>query len=59
MSMTKQQGSKVKETPFSQFFRTASSKEKKRVYAEVLKEATERQKNQIEQAFKSKGGIQQ
>lgn len=30
-------------SPFSEFIRTASSAEKKRVYREVLKKATERQ----------------
>jgi hypothetical protein len=30
-------------TPFSDFIRNASSAEKKKVYAEVLKKATERQ----------------
>ena len=30
-------------TPFSEFIRNASSAEKKRVYARVLKKATERQ----------------
>jgi hypothetical protein len=31
------------ETPFSAFIRTANSREKKRVYGEVLRKATERQ----------------
>lgn len=30
-------------SPFSEFIRTASSAEKKRVYGDVLKKATERQ----------------
>lgn len=54
--MTKRQGNKIKETPFSEFFRQAPSKKKKRVYAEVLKEATERQKKQMEKALNSKPG---
>lgn len=33
----------VKSTPFSDFIRDAKSAEKKRVYAEVLEKATERQ----------------
>jgi hypothetical protein len=37
-------------TPFSDFFHNASSKEKKRVYAEVLRGATERQRQQIARA---------
>lgn len=56
MSVTKRQGNIVNETPFSAFFRKAPSKEKKRVYAEVLKEATERQKKQMEKALNSKPG---
>ena len=34
-------------TPFSDFFRNAPSAEKKRVYARVLKNATERQLSQM------------
>jgi hypothetical protein len=34
-------------SPFSEFIRTASSAEKKRVYREVLKKATERQKRLV------------
>ncbi|WP_187128041.1 hypothetical protein [Xanthomonas massiliensis] len=37
----------AKSSPFSEFIRTASAAEKKRVYADVLKKATERQ-NQVE-----------
>lgn len=33
----------VASTPFSDFIRKASAEEKKRVYTEVLKKATERQ----------------
>jgi hypothetical protein len=33
----------VSSTPFSEFIRTASSAEKKRVYSKVLKRASERQ----------------
>jgi hypothetical protein len=33
----------VASTPFSDFIRNASSGEKKRIYTEVLKKATERQ----------------
>lgn len=36
----------TRSSPFSEFIRTASSQEKKRVYGEVLKKATERQ-NQV------------
>jgi hypothetical protein len=34
----------AKSSPFSEFIRTASAAEKKRVYTVVLKKATERQK---------------
>jgi hypothetical protein len=34
----------VRSTPFSDFFKNGSSEQKKRVYAEVLVRATERQK---------------
>lgn len=34
-------------TPFSDFFRKASSREKKRVYESVLRRAAERQQNTI------------
>lgn len=37
-------------TPFSEFIRNASSREKKRVYADVLKKATERQLGIIRKA---------
>ena len=37
----------TKSSPFSEFIRTASAAEKKRVYAEVLKKASERQ-NKVE-----------
>lgn len=40
----------VSETSFSKFIRLASSGEKKRVYAEVMKNATNRQIRVIEQA---------
>ncbi|MGY0556411.1 MULTISPECIES: hypothetical protein [unclassified Lysobacter] len=39
---------KVSSTPFSDFIRNASSKEKKKVYKVVLVKATERQKSIIE-----------
>lgn len=38
----------VHSTPFSEFIREASSAEKKQVYTEVLKKATERQNAVIE-----------
>lgn len=41
---------KVASTPFSDFIRNASLAEKKRVYADVLKKASERQRAQIERA---------
>lgn len=41
---------KVASTPFSDFIRNASSAEKKRVYGDVLKKASERQRAQIERA---------
>jgi hypothetical protein len=34
---------KLESTPFSEFIRNASSAEKKKVYMEVLRKATERQ----------------
>ncbi|WP_322629115.1 hypothetical protein [Halothiobacillus sp.] len=40
----------VESTPFSDFIRNASSEQKKRVYAGVLKEATERQQKVIKEA---------
>lgn len=40
----------VKSTSFSEFIRNASSKEKKRVYSDVLKKATEAQNKVINQA---------
>ena len=44
----------AKSTPFSDFIRNASSKEKKRVYTRVLKKATERQLEIIRQAEATK-----
>lgn len=41
---------KVASTPFSDFIRNASSGEKKRVYADVLEKATQRQREQIKRA---------
>lgn len=41
---------KVHETTFSRFIREASSADKKRVYAEVLRKATDRQMRVIEEA---------
>ncbi|BFM21500.1 hypothetical protein [Gilvimarinus japonicus] len=41
---------KVASTPFSDFIRNASSREKKRVYSDVLKKATERQQAQLKRA---------
>lgn len=41
---------KVVSTPFSDFIRKAKSGEKKKVYAQVLKGATDRQNKQIEAA---------
>lgn len=40
----------TKSSPFSEFIRTASSAEKKRVYGEVLKKATERQERVLKKA---------
>jgi len=40
----------VPETSFSKFIRSASSGEKKRVYAEVLRKATDRQVKVLEQS---------
>lgn len=43
-------GRTVSETPLSHFVRNASSGEKKKVYSEVLRRATESQVRVIEQA---------
>jgi len=43
---------KVKTTPFSDFIRNASSREKKRVYSLVLKKASKRQNDLVEKAEK-------
>ena len=40
----------VKSTTFSDFIRNASSREKKRVYTDVLKKATDRQTEVIRRA---------
>lgn len=40
----------TKSSPFSEFIRTASSAEKKRVYSGVLKRATARQERVLKQA---------
>ncbi|MDA3877404.1 MAG: hypothetical protein PF483_09980 [Halothiobacillus sp.] len=45
---------KLASTPFSDFIRNASSEQKKRVYAGVLKEATERQQQIIQEAARRK-----
>lgn len=50
MSMMKDKQKVTKGTPFSDFFRKAPSKRKKRVYAHVLDEATKRQQEQIARA---------
>jgi hypothetical protein len=44
----------VKTTAFADFIRNASSRDKKRVYTDVLKKATERQLFIIEKACASK-----
>lgn len=46
---------KVRETRFSKFIREASSADKKKVYAEVLRKATDRQIKVIEQATREHG----
>ncbi|MFT7688982.1 MAG: hypothetical protein ACI9FB_004348 [Candidatus Azotimanducaceae bacterium] len=43
-----------KSTPFSEFIRNASSREKKRVYSDVLKKATDRQLGVIQKAQAAK-----
>ena len=40
----------VESTPFSEFIRNASSREKKRVYKQVLKKASERQNRVLAKA---------
>lgn len=44
----------TKSSPFSEFIRTASSAEKKRVYGDVLKKATERQNRVMAKAANAK-----
>lgn len=46
--------SKASSTPFSEFIRNASSREKKRVYTDVLKKATDRQLGVIRKAHAAK-----
>ncbi len=48
---------KVRETSFSKFIREASSGEKKRVYKDVLKKATDRQIRVIEEASREHGAL--
>ncbi len=48
----------VRETAFSKFIREADSGEKKRVYSEVLKKATDRQMQVVEGASKLEGARQ-
>lgn len=43
-------GTKKGSTKFSEFFRSASSRDKKRLYADVLARATRRQNQEIEAA---------
>ena len=42
----------MKTTPFSDFIRNASSREKKRVYSHVLKNASKRQNELVEKVEK-------
>ena len=44
----------VKSTPFADFIRNASSAEKKRVYSDVLRKATDRQLSIIREAHSVK-----
>lgn len=46
--------STVKETSLSKFIREASSADKKRIYGEVLKKATDRQLRVMEQADRNR-----
>ena len=48
--ITFSQDKPLKSTPFSDFFRNASSREKNKVYNRVLKRATARQQAILEQA---------
>ena len=48
----------VESTPFSDFFRNAPSKDKKRVYARVLEKATERQQQQMSRVRASETVVQ-
>lgn len=43
-------GTKKSSTKFSEFFRSASSRDKKKLYADVLERATRRQNEEIETA---------
>jgi len=44
-------------SPFSEFIRTASSAQKKRVYREVLKKATERQNRLVKSVAHAEPGL--
>ena len=44
----------VSSTPFSEFIRTASSEEKKKVYSKVLKRASEQQNEILAQVNKKR-----
>ena len=47
----------VRETAFSKFIREADSAEKKRVYSEVLKRATDRQVRTIQDAGRQRKSV--
>lgn len=47
----------VASTPMSDFVRTASSRDKKRVYKVVLKKATERQQRVMREAAQRRGRL--
>lgn len=49
----------VESTPFSDFIRNASSAEKKKVYKEVLRKATERQQAVLQAALDKQKGYRE
>jgi len=53
MFSTRSKRKPLASTPFSDFIRNASSREKKRVYEDVMKKATERQQRILAEAGQS------
>lgn len=53
MFSTRSKPKPLASTPFSDFIRNASSREKKRVYEDVMKKATERQQRVLDASGQS------